>query len=235
MSPKATLQARTSQSRAADVGTKQDVASRRLVRMLTELRKHRPKVMVELHYANAWELLVATILSAQCTDRRVNDVTPALFERYPQPEDMAKAQPQQLEALIRPTGFYKSKARHLITCAQTLVDRFFGKVPSNLDDLTSLPGVGRKTANVVLGNAFKKPAVIVDTHVKRVALRLGLTRSQDPDRIENDLQRLLPVRNWTTGSQQLLLHGRYVCLARKPQCTHCPITHDCTWTGKGRA
>ena len=189
---------------------------------------------MELHYRSPWELLVATILSAQCTDQRVNQVTPALFERYRRPADYARANRAELEAMIRSTGFYKSKANHLIECAKAVVERFGGEVPRTMDELTTLPGVGRKTANVILGNAFGQPAIVVDTHVKRVAARLGLTMSRDPDRIEQDLQRVIPKPQWTEGSQQLLLHGRYVCLARKPKCGECVIYKDCPWEGKPR-
>jgi endonuclease-3 len=187
---------------------------------------------VELAHRSPWELLVATILSAQCTDRRVNQVTPALFIRYPTPRDMAQAKPSELESLIKPTGFYKSKAKHLIGCAQALAERFHGKVPMTMEALTSLPGVGRKTANVLLGAAFGQPAVVVDTHVKRVAQRLSLTSSDDPERIEHDLQCLFPQHQWTGVSQRLLLHGRYVCLARAPQCGDCILYDVCHWKGK---
>lgn len=189
---------------------------------------------VELAHRTPFELLVATILSAQSTDALVNRVTPTLFQHYREPADFARTSVTRLERLIRPTGFYRSKARHLIACCRALVARFHGVVPRTMDELVSLPGVGRKTANVVLGNAFAVPAVVVDTHVRRVANRLGLTMSTDPDRIEQDLQRLIPRRQWTTGSQALLLHGRYVCTARTPHCNRCPIYRDCPWEGKKR-
>lgn len=187
---------------------------------------------VELDYSTPWELLVATILSAQCTDQRVNQVTPNLFRRYHAPRDYAAADPVELEALIRPTGFFKAKARNLIRCATVLTEQFHGQVPDTMEALTTLPGVGRKTANVLLGNVFEKPAVVVDTHVKRVSGRLHLTRHTDPENIEADLQVLLPARQWTEGSQRLLLHGRYVCLARAPKCPHCAIFSECRWEGK---
>ncbi len=205
---------------------------RRLARMLTALRATSPAMKVELDHRTPWELLVATILSAQCTDQRVNQVTPNLFRRYQQPRDYASADPAELEALIRPTGFFKTKARNLIHCAKAVAGQFHGEVPDTMDALTTLPGVGRKTANVLLGNAFEKPAIVVDTHVKRVAGRLDLTRHTDPEKIELDLQRLLPADQWTEGSQRLLLHGRYICLARTPKCQHCPIYADCHWKGK---
>ncbi len=187
---------------------------------------------VELDHTNPWELLVATILSAQCTDQRVNQVTPNLFRRYRRPRDYAEASPAELEALIRPTGFFKTKANNLIRCAKVVTDQFHEQVPDTMQDLTALPGVGRKTANVILGNAFGKPAVVVDTHVKRVAGRLQLTRHTDPTKIELDLQQLLPEDQWTEASQRLLLHGRYVCLARTPKCRHCSLYTDCHWEGK---
>jgi endonuclease III len=205
----------------------------RTLRIVKALQRSRPDAAVELHHRTAWELLVATILSAQCTDERVNRVTPALFRRYPSPAAYAEADQAELETLIKPTGFYKSKARSLIACAKSVAARPEQQVPNTMDELTALPGVGRKTANVILGNWFDEPAVIVDTHVKRVSGRLGLTTATDPDQIEMDLQQLLPREDWTSGSQQLLLHGRYICLARKPQCDHCPIYHDCPWEGKG--
>ena len=207
-------------------------AKRRLARMLTVLRATSPAMKVELDHRTPWELLVATILSAQCTDQRVNQVTPNLFRRYQQPRDYASADPAELEALIRPTGFFKTKARNLIHCAKAVAGQFQGEVPDTMEALTTLPGVGRKTANVLLGNAFEKPAIVVDTHVKRVAGRLDLTRHTDPEKIEMDLQRLLPADQWTEGSQRLLLHGRYICLARTPKCQHCPIYADCHWKGK---
>ncbi len=187
---------------------------------------------MELTHRSPWELLVATILSAQCTDRRVNQVTPALFARYRTPLDMAQAKQTELEELIKPTGFYKSKAKHLIGCGRMLGERFHGNVPATMEELISLPGVGRKTANVILGTAFGQPAVVVDTHVKRVANRLSLTRSDDPERIEQDLQRVLPRHLWTGFSQRLLLHGRYVCLARSPKCRSCALYDLCHWKGK---
>ncbi|MCE7965065.1 endonuclease III [Nitrospirales bacterium NOB] len=204
----------------------------RVAHLLETLRASMPVYKVELDHHTPWELLVATILSAQCTDQRVNQVTPQLFRRYRRPRDFAQADPVELEALIRSTGFYKAKARSLIRCAKVVTDTFHEQVPDSMEALTTLPGVGRKTANVILGNAFGKPAVVVDTHVKRVSGRLGLSRQTDPDKIEMDLRRLLPEEHWTEGSQRLLLHGRYVCLARAPKCGTCPIYADCGWKGK---
>ena len=206
--------------------------ARRLGAVLYKLDRAIPDSKVELNHASALELLVATILSAQSTDRRVNQVTPALFQRYRGAAAYAQAKPAELEGLIRSTGFYKSKARSLIACGQALTGRFGGRVPQRMDDLVTLPGVGRKTANVLLGGWFGKPAVVVDTHVKRVAQRLGWTASDDPDRIEEDLQAVIPEERWTTASQRMLLHGRYVCLARRPKCEVCPVYVDCVWEGK---
>ncbi|MDR4463959.1 MAG: endonuclease III [Nitrospira sp.] len=187
---------------------------------------------VELDYRSPWELLVATILSAQCTDQRVNQVTPALFKRYATPRALANATVGDLEELIRSTGFYKSKAKNLIGCAHAVITRFGGEVPDTMEELTSIPGVGRKTANVLLGAAFGKPGIVVDTHVKRVANRLSMTYSSNPEQIERDLQSVFPEGQWTSVSQRLLLHGRYICLARKPRCLECPIDDICEWEGK---
>ena len=191
-----------------------------------------PDAKVELSHRSPWELLVATILSAQCTDQRVNQVTPTLFSRYKTPSDLAKARIADVEAIIRSTGFFKSKAKNIIACGQVLNERFGQLVPERMDDLVTLPGVGRKTANVLLGQAFGQPAIVVDTHVKRVANRLDLTKSDDPVQIEQDLQRLLPSSQWTSVSQRLLLHGRYICLARRPLCGRCPIYDYCYATDK---
>ncbi|MBU6480900.1 MAG: endonuclease III [Nitrospirae bacterium] len=188
---------------------------------------------MELDHRSPWELLVATILSAQCTDQRVNQVTPALFRRYRGPAELAAANLPELEQLIRSTGFFKSKAKHLVACGKAVTEHFNEQVPQTMEELVTLPGVGRKTANVILGNAFGQPGVVVDTHVKRVAKRLGLTRSDNPDRVEEDLQQLIPKSQWTAVSQRLLLHGRHICLARKPQCHTCPVYQHCPWKEKG--
>ena len=208
---------------------------KRAGRILAALGQTIPDARVELNSSNPLELLMATILSAQCTDERVNQVTPKVFSRFRTAEDYAKADRAELEGLIRPTGFFKNKARHLIGCGQALIKHFNGIVPGTMEALTSLPGVGRKTANVILGSYVGEPAIVVDTHVKRVANRLGLTRSQDPTKIEEDLQRLFPKAQWTVGAQRLLLHGRYVCLARTPNCPHCVLITDCGWEGKRKS
>lgn len=201
-------------------------------RIFSTLKRTTPVPRIELQHRTALQLLIATILSAQCTDQRVNQVTPALFQRYETASDYADADHTELERLIKSTGFFKSKAKNIIGCCRTLLDRFNGDVPDTMEALVTLPGVGRKTANVVLGNHFRKPALVVDTHVKRVSQRLGLSVSDDPDRIEEDLQRWLPPDEWTVGSQRLLLHGRYVCLARTPKCRECGIYSLCRWKGK---
>ena len=205
-----------------------DMASR----LLKLLNEDIPNPKVALHSATPLQLLVATILSAQCTDARVNQVTPGLFARYRTAQDYANVDPAVLEQEIRSTGFYKAKARNLIRCGQALVNRFKGQVPRTMDDLITLPGVGRKTANVILGNCFGVPAVVVDTHVKRVAQRLGLADTDDPEKVEVALQRVLPKASWTKGSHQLLLHGRHVCRARAPQCQACRLYVLCPWEGK---
>ena len=207
-------------------------AKARVQRILSALEASIPVAHVELDSTNPLELLVATILSAQCTDERVNMVTPALFARYRSATDFANADQSELENLIRSTGFYKSKARNIKGCCRVLVEQFQGKVPDKMELLTTLPGVGRKTANVLLGSYFGQPAIVVDTHVKRMANRLHLTPHQDPTDIEFDLQRVIPKIQWTKGVQRLLLHGRYVCQARHPKCEHCILYANCSWEGK---
>lgn len=214
-------------------GTSPSQASRqRVTRILSALTQAMPSAKVELAHDTPLELLIATILSAQCTDQRVNQVTPTLFKKYRRAADYAEADLAELEAIIRSTGFFKSKARNITACGRMLTERFGGEIPDTMEALVTLPGVGRKTANVILGSCFGQPAVVVDTHVKRVANRLGLAASEDPQRIELALQRLLPLAKWTSGSQRLLLHGRYVCMARKPKCTHCVLYSECAWEGK---
>lgn len=200
---------------------------RRARRMNRALAVAFPHVYCELDFTNPLELTVATILSAQCTDKRVNLTTPALFARYRTALDYAQADRAELEELIRPTGFYRNKANALINLGQALVARFDGEVPDTLADLVTLPGIGRKTANVVLGNAFGIPGVVVDTHVGRIARRLGLTKNDDPEKVERDLMGLVPERYWTQLSHALIFHGRRICSARKPRCVDCPLRDDC--------
>lgn len=180
-----------------------------------------------LKYMSPFQLLVATILSAQCTDQRVNQVTKTLFKKYKSPNDYIKAPIGELEDDIRPTGFFKNKTKAIKGCAQGILDLYGGKVPSTMEEMIKLPGVGRKTANVVLGAAFDIPGVVVDTHVKRLALRLGLTKNQDPDKIEKDLEELLPKDRWRRFSDILIYHGREICKARKAAHERCPVFKWC--------
>ena len=181
----------------------------------------------ELEHANPFQMLIATILSAQTTDRSVNAVTPALFARYPDAAALAHADPREVEAIIKPTGFFHTKAKTIIASSAALVERFHGEVPPRLDDLVTLPGVGRKTANVVLGVAFGLPGFAVDTHVIRLTRRLGLTKSTDPVKIEAEVTRLIPPSEWTGFSLRLILHGRRICLARAPNCPECVMNDFC--------
>src|SRR4030081_146303 len=181
----------------------------------------------ELEHANPFQMLIATILSAQTTDRAVNAVTPKLFARYPDAAALAHADPREVEAIIKPTGFYHVKAKTIIGASAALVERCGGELPPRIEDLVTLPGVGRKTANVVLGVAFGIPGFAVDTHVKRLTRRLGLTKSTDPVKIETDVTRLLPPEEWTGFSLRLILHGRRVCIARAPRCPECVLNDFC--------
>jgi endonuclease-3 len=190
-----------------------------------------PDASCALHHRNAWELLVATILSAQCTDEMVNRVTPALFGEFPTPAALAAASPARVEELVKRTGFFRQKTRAIQATARAVADRHHGRVPETIDTLVELPGIGRKTANVVLGTAFGKPAIFVDTHVRRLANRLALTVEDDPDKIERDLQGLLPPRGWTAFAHRLIHHGRRVCLARRPRCSVCPLVAWCPQVG----
>jgi endonuclease-3 len=195
------------------------------------LAKAYPDAWCELDYRSPWQLVVATILSAQCTDKMVNRVTPTLFAAWPTPADLAAAEPSRVETLIKPTGFFRQKTRAIQAVARAVAGEHGGRVPNTMEALTALPGIGRKTANVVLGTAFGRPAIFVDTHVKRLSNRLGLTHQQDPDRIETDLQALLPPKGWTAFAHRLIHHGRRICLARKPRCTECPLGRWCPRIG----
>lgn len=201
-------------------------------RIARTLRRLHPDADCALRHAGAFELLAATILSAQCTDERVNAVTPALFRRYPTPAAMADADPEALMELIRPTGFFRNKARSLIGMAAAIRDEHGGQVPDTMAALVRLPGVGRKTANVLLGTWFHRPAIFVDTHVARLAGRLGLSTATDPDGIERDLMALLPERDWTFTAHALIWHGRRVCGARKPACEACGLAADCPFPSR---
>ena len=187
----------------------------------------RHRVKTRLRHNDPFQLLVATILSAQCTDKQVNSVMPGLFSVLKGPRDVAEAPIELLEKLIRPTGFFHNKAKHLKACSRALIERHEGKVPSDIDALVQLPGVGRKTANVVLGAAFGIPAVVVDTHVARLSNRLGLSQSKSPAKIETDLAGLIPKEAWNDFSLQLIYHGRAVCKARNPECPVCPLKPWC--------
>ncbi len=207
--------------------------TRRARRIVRELALTYPDVRCELDFASPFELLVATVLSAQTTDRRVNQVTPVLFGRYPDPAALAGADVADVEQVIASTGFFRVKARTVVEMSAALVDRFGGEVPRRLPDLVTLPGVGRKTANVVLGEAFGVPGITVDTHVTRLAGRLGLSASTDPVAIERDLGALLARKDWTPASQLLIWHGRRRCHARRPACGACPLARQCPAYGEG--
>jgi endonuclease III len=195
--------------------------------IILRLEQSIPGADTALNHDSPFQLLIATILSAQCTDIRVNQVTPILFQRFPGPAEMLLADSSEMESIIRSTGFFKNKAKNVISCARQIVTHFGGEVPETLKELVSLPGVGRKTANVVLGTAFHKQAIVVDTHVRRVSRRLRLSRSNDPLKIEADLNLLLDKEIWTSAAHRLLLHGRYVCKARQPRCAECTLSDLC--------
>lgn len=192
------------------------------------LRESYPDAHCALDYRNPYELAVATILSAQCTDERVNLVTPALFRRYPTPQHLAGADQEEVETLIHSTGFFRNKARNLIGMAQSVVETHDGELPKTMEELVHLPGIGRKTANVILGNAYGlNEGVVVDTHVSRLTQRMGLTGRTDPVRIEKELTEIFPRESWTLLSHLLISHGRAICTARKPRCAECPLSHLC--------
>ncbi len=201
---------------------------RRTEEILARLKREHPDAHCALEHRNALELTVATILSAQCTDKRVNEVTPALFKRYPKAANYADAPLPQLEEMIRSTGFFRNKAKSLKGLGQALVDEHRGRVPNSLDELVKLPGVGRKTANVVLGNAFGlNEGVVVDTHVGRLSRRLGLSENTDPVKVERDLMELVPRSEWTLWAHLLIFHGRQVCHSRRPDCASCALVDLC--------
>ena len=208
--------------------------SNRISKIIKILKTRSPNVKTQLRYANPFELLVATILSAQCTDKQVNSVTPTLFERLKTPQDFASVPIATLENLIRPTGFFRNKAKSIKNCSQSLVAKHGGQVPASLEELVKLPGVGRKTANCVLGSAFGTPGIVVDTHVARLSQRLGLTSHTDPVKIEFDLMDLIPTEEWHGFSLRLIDFGREVCKARKPECPVCPLDPMCPFPGKRR-
>jgi endonuclease-3 len=212
------------------------LAPERVSSILEILERTYPDVRCALHHENAWQLLVATILSAQCTDVRVNLVTPALFKEYPTPASLAKIEPEVLEPIIRTTGFFRNKAKSVVGAARKIMEDFHGKVPEQMDELLSLPGVARKTANVVLGSWFGRGVgIVVDTHVHRISRRLELASSDDPPHIEQELMKVIPQPQWSDFSHQIIHHGRTLCMARAPKCAECPLETLChaadkTWS-----
>ncbi len=200
----------------------------RVAEILQRLDEMYPEAACALTHHNPWELLVATILSAQCTDKRVNEVTPGLFKKYPTPQDFAAVQPEVLANDIRSTGFFNNKAKSIVGAAKKVVVEFDGKVPQTMEEMLSIPGAARKTANVVLGTAYGIPSgVVVDTHVQRISNRLDLTKNTDPVKIEQDLQKIIPKERWILFSHQMILHGRALCVARNPKCAECLLNPVC--------
>lgn len=217
------------QTKSADARADEKQRARKIARALARAY---PDALCALHHDDPFQLLVATILSAQCTDERVNLVTPALFREFPTPEKLAQASQAEVERLVQSTGFFRAKAKSLRGMAQTLVDRFDSQLPRTVDELVELPGVGRKTANVLLGTAFGiAGGVVVDTHVRRITRLLGLTRHNDPVKIEHDLMQLLPPSEWVDFSHRLIHHGRRICIARRPKCLECPLLRLCPRVG----
>jgi len=203
----------------------------RAKRLQRGLAKLYPDAHCALNHENALQLLIATILSAQCTDVRVNMVTPSLFSRYPNARAFAQADPSELEQAIKSTGFYRNKTKSIIACCKAIIEKHGGLVPNTMENLVPLPGVGRKTANVILGNAFDVPGIVVDTHVGRLARRMGLTKHDDPEKVEQDLMAVIPKKDWTVFSHRMIFHGRQVCQARKPNCDGCLLNKDCPKIG----
>jgi len=198
-----------------------------------QLTKNYPNVRCELDYNSAFQLLVATVLSAQCTDKRVNQTTPALFKKYPNPKKMAKADLKDIQRLVKSTGFFRAKAKNIKGLSNKIMEEFDGDMPSNLEDLITLPGVGRKTANVVLGHAFGIPGITVDTHFGRLSRRFGWSKQSDPVKVEFEVGELIHEKEWTNLSQRMIWHGRRVCHARKPACGACPLAKLCPSYGIG--
>jgi endonuclease-3 len=210
----------------------QRIAQKRVNKILKILSNTYPDVKTALDHRNPLEMLIATILSAQCTDTMVNKVTKVLFEKLQTAKDFAEVPIEDLEEMIRPTGFYRNKAKSIKACCTALIEKHGGHVPDTLETLVQLPGVGRKTANVVLGSAFGVPGIVVDTHVKRVSRRIGLTEESDPVKIEFDLMHLIPKADWINFSHQMIWHGRRLCPARKPKCPECPLNKLCDYPDK---
>jgi endonuclease-3 len=215
---------------------KQALAPERIAEILRRLQAAYPDAVCALHHKNAWELMVATILSAQCTDTRVNLVTPTLFKLYPTPKAMSTATPAAIEEIIRSTGFFRNKAKSLLGAAKLITQEYGGEVPQTMEALLKVPGVARKTANVVLGSWYEiADGIVVDTHVYRVSRRLDLTTSETAEKVEADLMRVIPRDRWIDFSHEIILHGRAICLARKPKCMDCPLENLCyspdkTWS-----
>ena len=207
---------------------------KRAGRVSRALAKLYPTARISLDFETPWQCLAATILSAQSTDVGVNRVTPQLFKEYPDARAMAMADPRHVEQLIVKTGFFRQKTRALMGAAKKIVEDYGGELPSEMDSLVNIPGVGRKTANVILGHVFGQPGFVVDTHVRRLTYRLGFTRNTDPDKIEIDMQKILPPDDWTPFSMRLILHGRQICIARAPQCEICAVAADCPRIGVGK-
>jgi endonuclease-3 len=206
---------------------------KRAARVSRVLAKLYPTARISLNFETPWQCLAATVLSAQSTDVGVNLVTPRLFKEYPDASAMAAADPRHVEQLIVRTGFFRQKTRALMGAAKKIVEEFGGEVPSTMEDLVKIPGVGRKTANVILGHVFSKPGFVVDTHVRRLTYRLGFTKNTEPEKIEIDMQKILPPEDWTPFSMRLILHGRQVCIARAPKCEVCAVADDCPRVGVG--
>jgi endonuclease III len=204
----------------------------RALKIQRVLKKTYPEVKTQLRHANPFQLLVATILSAQCTDKQVNGVTKDLFNQLKTPQDFANAPNEAIEKLIRPTGYFRNKAKNIKNCSKSLLENYDGQVPKTLDELVTLPGVGRKTANVVLGSVFNIPGIVVDTHVARISKRLGFTKNHNPVKIEHDLMEIIPRENWNVFSLQLIYFGRAICKARKPVCPTCPLYDLCEFPDK---
>jgi endonuclease-3 len=212
--------------------TSEKIETARIAKIRKILKATYPDVKTQLSYQTPFELLVATILSAQCTDKQVNRVTKTLFKRLKTPDNFARAPIDTIENLIRPTGFYHNKAKNIKNCALTIIEKYHGDVPHTLEELVKLPGVGRKTANCVLGAAFGTPGIVVDTHVARISKRLGLTQNKDPVKIEFDLMEIIPKKEWNDFSLRLIYFGRAICKARKPACLSCPLKELCPYFKK---
>ncbi len=192
-------------------------------------KEYSTEIKIYLNHETPWQLLIATILSAQCTDDRVNIVTKDLFKKYKTLEDFANADVKELEVDIHSTGFYRNKAKNIIQCTKTLITEYGGEVPKDIDELTKLAGVGRKTANVIRGNIYKEPSIVVDTHVKRISRKLGFTKEEDPEKIEYDLMEILPKDHWIRYNIQIITHGRTICVARNPKCEQCFLNSYCKY------